>query len=142
MKLFTMVGLPGSGKSTFSKSRQNCVVVDLDGIRKELYGDEAIQGDGRMIISIAFNRIMVALTEGKDVIFDGTNVTVNRRKQLIKRFSTADHVAVFVNTPVEECKRRNASRSRHVPERVIDRYARQLVAPKLEEGFQEIIIIK
>lgn len=47
-RLFFLVGLSGSGKSTFSKSIIELVkpieVFSSDKIREELYGDESIQG--------------------------------------------------------------------------------------------------
>jgi predicted kinase len=44
-----LIGLPGSGKSTFACKLQemipNAVIVSSDTARKKLYGDESIQGD-------------------------------------------------------------------------------------------------
>lgn len=48
--------------------------------------------------------------------------------------------AVFLDTPLEECLRRNAERpqGRRVPESTMFRYFRNLVPPDLEEGFAEV----
>ena len=56
-------------------------------------------------------------------------------------FPNAYHVAIFVNTPVDVCKERNAKRDRVVPETVIDRMALSLNPPTIAEGFKEIIEI-
>lgn len=138
-KLYTMIGIPGSGKSTFAKSHPECIVVCPDTIRKELFGDEACQKDGNLVFKLAYERIEKALSENKDVIFDATNTTVRSRKPLLKY--KAIHYAVFVNTDINECKKRNANRERKVPEDVIERMARQLTPPTINEGFNFIIEI-
>lgn len=137
--LYTMVGLPGSGKSTFSKNHAECVVVSTDEIRAELFGDASVQAKSDEVFRIAFQRIAENLKNGKDVIFDATNVSVKSRKSSF-RFN-AKHVAVYVSTDVAECKRRNANRDRKVNENVIDRIASRLVIPTKAEGFDEIIVI-
>lgn len=52
--LIVVVGIPGSGKSTFAanmeKSNANTVVHSSDGIRGELFGDEGIQYDKNIAI--------------------------------------------------------------------------------------------
>ena len=139
--VYTMVGLPGAGKSTYVNAHKDtCEVVCPDEIRAELYGDSAIQGDGKKVFDIAFARINEAVKNGKDVIFDATNVTKRARKNVINRVPNACHVAVFVNTPVEVCKARNQQRARHVPETVIDNMANKMTAPTIEEGFEKVEI--
>ena len=136
-RLYTMVGLPGSGKSTFTKNHTECVVVSTDAIRVELFGSEECQENGSLVFEIAFKRIRKALAQGCDVIFDATNVSRKARKSVFQ--FNAEHIAVFVNTDVEECKRRNAQRERKVPEFVIDRMASRLIAPTVEEGFEKVL---
>lgn len=137
--LYTMVGLPGSGKSTFTKNHTECVIVSTDAIRAELFGFEECQENGSLVFEIAFKRIRKALAQGCDVIFDATNVSRKARKSVFQ--FNAKHIAVFVNTDVEECKKRNTQRERKVPKFVIDRMASRLVAPTIEEGFEKIIVL-
>ena len=141
MTLYTMIGLPGSGKSTFASNHPECVVVSTDAIRGELFGDEGEQKDGKLVFDVAYARLAQAVEAGQDAIFDATNLQRKYRKKIFQMFPKAYHVAVFVNTPVDVCKERNAKRDRVVPEMVIDRMASSLNAPTIAEGFKEIIEI-
>lgn len=141
---YMAVGIPGSGKSTYGAKMKNVFVVCPDSIRKELYGDESIQGDGKIVFEIAYNRILKALSEGKDVYFDATNVTKYSRR------NTLDYVcgfarkciAIYFDVPFEKCKTRNKERERVVPEFIIDSMARRICKPSKREGFSEVWNVK
>lgn len=138
-KLYTMVGIPGSGKSTIANQIPNAIIISSDAIRKELYGAEEIQGNGKQVFDLVYKRIGEELTKGHDVVFDATNLTPKARKAVF-RF-TAEHIAVFVNTSLDECLKRNAARERKVPEEVIYRMYHNLTCPNKSEGFKTIITI-
>lgn len=138
-KLYTMVGIPGSGKSTIANQIPNAVVISSDAIRKELYGAEEIQGNGKQVFDLVYKRIREELTKGHDVVFDATNLTTWARNAVF-RF-TAEHIAVFVNTSLSDCLKRNAARERKVPEEVIYRMYHSLTCPNKTEGFKTIITI-
>lgn len=138
-KLYTMVGIPGSGKSTIANQIPNTVVVSSDAIRKELYGAEEIQGNGKQVFDLVYKRIGKELAKGQDVVFDATNLTPWTRNAVF-RF-TAEHIAVFVNTSLDDCLERNAARERKVPEEVIYRMYHSLTCPSKTEGFKTIITI-
>ena len=139
--LYVMIGVPGSGKSTFVKDHPEIDVVCPDEIRQELFGDAENQEQGNKVFQIAFNRARKLLDAGQDVIFDSTNVRRKYRKDYFKKFPDVSKVAVFVNTSIDECKRRNAGRDRKVPDEVITRMAKNLNPPTYDEGWQEIIEI-
>ena len=138
-KLYTMIGIPGSGKSTIAKQIPNAVVISSDAIRKELYGAEEIQGNGKQVFDLVYKRIGEELAKGNDVVFDATNLTPRARKAVF-RFS-AEHIALFVDTLLGKCLKRNAARERKVPKEVIYRMHHNLVYPSKEEGFSKIIKI-
>ena len=138
--LYIAVGIPGSGKSTYGKNMNNVCVVCPDTIRKELYGDESIQGDGREVFSTAYEIAKKHLIEGENVYFDATNVTKYSRKNTLNQLScfAKKCIAIYFDTPFDECKRRNAGRSRVVPENVIDSMAQKICKPSKHEGFSEV----
>lgn len=138
-KLYTMIGIPGSGKSTIANQIPNAVVISSDAIRKELYGAEEIQGSGKQVFDLVYKRIGEELAKGNDVVFDATNLTPRTRKAVF-RFP-AERIAVFVNTSLDECLKRNTARERKVPEEVIYRMHHSLVYPSKAEGFSKIIKI-
>ena len=140
-KLYTMVGLPGAGKSTFARMHPECVVVSSDAVRAELYGDEAVQGDAHKVFAVVNERVRKALAEGKDVIYDATSLTRKLRKGIIKTFD-AQHFAVFMNTSIETCIARDAQRSRTVGKDVIMAMAQRMTKPSTDEGFDKIIIME
>ena len=67
-KLILLVGIPGAGKTTYSneyvKSNPNIIHLSSDLIRKELYGDESIQGDPAEVFSLMQKRAVGSLNEG------------------------------------------------------------------------------
>lgn len=138
-KLYTMVGIPGSGKSTIANQIPNAVVISSDAIRKELYGAEEIQGNGKQVFDLVYKRIGEELTKGHDVVFDATNLTP-RARNAVFRFS-AEHIAVYVRTNLDTCLTRNAARLRTVPKEIIFKMNGRLIPPSKLEGFKTIIII-
>lgn len=120
-----MCGAPGSGKSTYvARNLPNAVVVSGDNVRAELYGDASIQGNWMEIERRMVELIAEAGAEEKDVVIDGTHCLKKYRDNMVAIL--ADHgytkvTAVLIDKPLETCLRQNASRSRQVPEEVIQR---------------------
>ena len=141
--LYVAVGIPASGKSTYGSKLKNASIVCPDAIRKELYGDESIQGDGREVFSIAHKRAQDLLCSGKDVFFDATSVSYRARKSLLERLAAYAEkcIAVYFDTPETVCRERNASRERIVPDTVMDSMAARLTKPRRSEGFSKIIVV-
>ena len=145
-KLFVMVGIPGSGKSKIAEDiaeKYNAVIVSTDEIRGEIYGDPSIQGDGAKIFGIAYFVMNQELANGHNVIFDATSVTKRARKNILNHVvvKPVEKTAVFVNTDLEICKRRNKERDRNVPDEVLDRMFGKLTKPDVLEGFNNVIEI-
>ncbi len=144
-----LVGVPGSGKSTFSKDLRkelNCDVISTDTVR-----NENPDWDEPKVWNEVYRRAAEALKKNIDVIFDATNPTEKVRKRFIDEVSKHDAEVVmgayFFDTPWEECQRRVIVRNtmpgeRYLPPEVVESYGRSVTVPKLEEGFKFVKLIR
>lgn len=145
-KLFLMIGLPASGKSTLAEQiakSEDAEIVSSDNIRKELYGDENIQGDNNKVFRILQERIINGLKNNKNMIYDATNISYKTRMAFLQRLNKleVEKIAIMVATPYEDCLIRNSQRERKVPEEVIKRMYNNFYVPQYFEGFDDIQII-
>ena len=159
--VYMLIGLPGAGKSTVAEKLakgEDAVIVSTDKIREELFGDEAIQSNekynGNDVFCIAYDKIKLAMLEGKNVIFDATNVKRKDRKYFLdllrpEKFlalqKTNYHYrfhAILVATPYEKCLKNNLNRRRVVPEEVIKRMMCNFEVPMGFEGWDEVEIYR
>lgn len=145
-KLVIMVGLPGSGKSTYATkytTQDRTTLVSTDEIRRELYGNPETQGNAQDVFNEAYRRIEIALRAGDTVVFDATNLKARNRRYLINKYRPiADTIiAEYINTPIDECIMRDELRSRSVGYEVIQRMARGMTEPRLDEGFDLVHIV-
>ena len=145
--LIILVGIPGSGKTTYAKEYvkkyNNTIHLSSDSIRAELYGDESIQGNPGEIFSLMQKRAIEALNDGRDVIYDATNITRKDRSCIINlcpKFVKIE--AHIIWAPIEECITRDIKRERTVGKEVIDKMLKHFQAPFYDEGIDEITIIK
>lgn len=145
--LIVMCGLPASGKSTYSQwlaENAHFYRICPDLIRKELYGDENIQGDGKQVFSIAHYQMKEIGSVGGNVVFDATNIDRKTRKDLVKKMRPHFDIIIckWFSTPLLLCKLRNAKRERQVPEEVLDSMYERFRTPMIDEGFDIVEEIK
>lgn len=145
-KLIILVGLPGSGKTTYANKhlrKKNTFVLSSDAIRKDVFGDETAQHNNKLVFSILFKRARSKLKQGMNVVIDATNISSQVRKETLQMFADLDlkKIATVVNAPVEICILRDKHRTRNVGEEVITKLAGRFEQPSLDEGFDEIEII-
>lgn len=118
-----MVGAPGSGKSTYAAKlaeQESAIIISGDDIRAELYGNASIQGQWVEI----HDRIETLVSEanGKPVILDGTHYRSSYRKEaiaLLQSYGYDQIEAVVIDTSLDNCIFRNASRHRGVPRHIV-----------------------
>ena len=163
-KLYVLVGIPASGKSTIcgELKKEGVIIYSTDNIRGELFGNEGLQyteewlksvgysgGEDQfekyqfaniLIFNILYERINEKLKEGYDVAGDATNVTLYARKMIIDNCSMyADEVhCIVMATPLNICLERNSKRERTLDIKAIMRIANSYKEPTLEEGFTSI----
>ena len=142
-KLYMLVGLPGSGKSTIAEELDG-VHISSDEIRECLYGSAQVQPeDPKRVFAFMDSASEDCLKDGRNVVYDATNLTEENRVRTITRLKLfADEViCVQITTPVEECLRRNARRSRVVTEERIRQMAEIFETPTVQEGFSKLVLV-
>ena len=132
--LYVMCGVPGSGKSTFSRKLAE---------EKEL---ERFSFDEMKCFRLEdFMRPAIkAMQEGKSVILDTTNLRVNIRKKVLQAVKdiSCKKVVVYMDTSLEQCLYRNAHREARLQDCIVESTYRSLQKPTPDEGWDEIIYIK
>lgn len=81
-ELIMMVGISASGKSTIAHElaeQERAKVFSSDDIREELWGDVSIQKNPQKVFNILHQRVINTLNEGKNCIYDATNLNSKRR---------------------------------------------------------------
>lgn len=119
-----MCGLPASSKSTWiNKNKKNSVVVELDWIRREIFGHQFHYNSEQFVIGMGKSFARMLCSQGKNVIIDSTGLTIGIRNEWVnmaKEYKYKTKI-VFIDTPIEECYKRNAKREKPVPQEAYDR---------------------
>ena len=133
LELVVMVGLQGSGKSSYVRAHlaHTHVLVSKDLLRNNR------RPQRRQLMLIR-----EALLQGRSVVVDNVNPTLADRKALIDwgKSLGARVRCIFLDTPAELCEHRNALRSdkERVPDVGVRATRKQLVRPTLAEGFDQL----
>lgn len=144
-KIFVMCGLVGSGKSYKAKElaeQYDAQIFSSDTLREELFGDVNDQSNNTKLFEELHKRIKNCLREGKNTIYDATNINYKRRMSFLSELTNipCEKICILMATPYEECLKRNAERERKVPEHVIKRMYMNFNCPYNYEGWDEIQI--
>jgi predicted kinase len=148
-KCYQLIGVPGSGKSTWVESQDwalTCAKVSTDKW-VEIYAREVGRTYSEVFDSFMPNamdlmakEVEVARELGRDIIWDQTSTSIKSRKRKFNMLPDYEHIAVVFKTPEkEELARRLASRpGKNIPEQVMRSMIDNLDIPTEDEGFKEI----
>lgn len=148
-KLYVLVGVPGSGKSTWVAEQEwakDCVYISTDqyveayakGLDKT-YNEvfEEVMPD---CVRLMTDAVVLARTRKQDIIWDQTSTTVNSRKKKFNMLPNYYAIAVVFKTPArsELDVRLSGRPGKHIPKNVVDSMIAGWEEPTEEEGFKEI----
>lgn len=159
-ELIVLVGLPGSGKSTWIRKikeanpDKNYTVISSDDIIEDLgkevglgYND-AFQRFANQAMKMMREKANNAFENGHNILWDQTNMSVKSRKNamnLAKEHGYTAKAVVWSLTDTEWKRRYNArvkESGKTIPQHVIENMARSYVAPSKEEGFVDVTFIR
>ena len=148
-KCYQMIGVPGSGKSTWIRNQiwaLGLTIVSTDAF-VEAYAEqqgrtynEVFQDYMPTAVDLMAQQVVFAREHGHSVIWDQTSTTVASRRKKFRMLPDYEHIAVVFGTPEPaELARRLAGRpGKSIPDHVMLSMLQNLKEPTLEEGFQEI----
>ena len=148
-RCYQLVGVPGSGKSTWIKNQK--WVLGLTVASTDKYVDAYAEKMGKTYsevfhsamkeaVDAMVDTVKFAQCMGQDIIWDQTSVSIASRAKKFRMLPDYEHIAVVFATPEpEELARRLASRpGKNIPEYVMDSMIRSFEYPTMDEGFAEI----
>lgn len=145
--VYMLVGLPGSGKSTF-RDNKNLPFTSADWYIEKWAAEQKTTYNNiwKDFVDVATDMVRLDIewfnSCSSSWIWDQTNLTPKvRKKNMNKIDDKFRKIAVFFDISLEECLARNEKRDRTIPADVIVKMHGSLVKPTLEEGFDQIWII-
>lgn len=136
MELLLLIGLQGSGKSTFYRTRF---------ASSHAYVSKDLLRNNRRPARRQLQLVEEALRQGQSVVVDNTNASLVERNELIelgKRLG-ARVIGYYFEVDLARCRARNAQREglRRVPEVAIFATLKRLERPDYSEGFDELFFV-
>jgi predicted kinase len=148
-KCYQLVGVPGSGKSTWIKNQiwalgltvvsTDAFVEDYARAQGKTYSEVFIEYMPRAVDLMA-EQVVFAREHGHTIIWDQTSTTIASRARKFRMLPDYEHIAVVFKTPEhKELMRRLMNRpGKEIPDHVIASMIASWEEPTEEEGFKEI----
>jgi predicted kinase len=148
-KCYQLVGVPGSGKSTWIKNQdwtEDCVIVSTDEFvedyAKEVGSTYSDVFDEYMptAVKLMADKVVRAREAGKDIVWDQTSTSEKSRVRKFNMLPNYEHIAVVFKTPNEDelARRLNSRPGKSIPDHVMRSMINHFEMPTEEEGFKEI----
>lgn len=153
-KLYMLIGVPGSGKSTWyskfvteaTKGPHNLsyistdMIIDLVARSQGKTYDQVFQDNIKNAEKMMYESVVDAVQDGCDIVWDQTNL--NRKSRAKKLIMIPDHyekIAVYFPTP-DDLEQRLANRpGKTIPYHVMKSMLSSIEYPQMDEGFNKII---
>ncbi len=148
-KAYILVGVPGSGKSTWVQSQEwakDCAYVSTDEhVEKQAKFEgktysEVFKDFMPFAVQIMAHDVIKARSENKDIIWDQTSTTIASRKKKFVMLPDYYHIAVVFKTPSKEelTRRLNTRPGKIIPNDVLENMIANFEIPTESEGYKEI----
>lgn len=148
-KCYQLVGVPGSGKSTWISTQE--WAKDMPVISTDKFVEDYAKEQGKtysevfneympIAVRLMANQALVCQANNLDVIWDQTSTSVVSRKRKFATLPGYEHIAIVFKTPgKDELAKRLASRpGKDIPANVMRSMIDNFEMPTEEEGFKEI----
>jgi hypothetical protein len=148
-KLYVLVGVPGSGKSTWIKDQ--IWALGLTIVSTDAFVEDYARAQGKTYsevftdymptaVNLMAEQVVFSREHGHDIIWDQTSTTIASRARKFNMLPNYYAIAVVFRTPPrDELDVRLLGRpGKHIPKTVIDKMINDWDEPELDEGFQEI----
>jgi predicted kinase len=157
LDIILVCGLPGAGKSVFSKqyfASSGRDRVNRKEIHRLLYEmihfgkkwtEREFDALDEHLVKHVERKIIEQLLQNKQkVLVDNTSISESSRKTYIGIAQQMHRTigAIFLHTPPAICLQRNRELEDPVPERVISNLAAAIDLPRTGEGFKEVLVLK
>lgn len=148
-RCYQLVGIPGSGKTTWYKNQNwalACAYISTDKWI-EIFAKETGGSYSRVFadfmptaVECMTKEVVNAREMGRDIIWDQTSTTIKSRERKFAMLPNYEHIAVVFTIPdQQELYRRLLSRpGKDIPDHVIASMIASFEIPTIEEGFTEI----
>jgi predicted kinase len=151
-KCYQLIGVPASGKTTWTKSQE--WILGMEYVSTDHHVEVYAEQQGKtysevfteympIAIELMANDVIAAREAGRDIIWDQTSTTVKSRARKFRMLRDYEHIAVVFRTPEsEELAKRLASRpGKNIPDYVLRSMIDGWEEPTLSEGFSKIIYV-
>jgi predicted kinase len=148
-KCYQLIGVPGSGKSTWIKNQDWALGLTI--VSTDAFVEDYARAQGKTYsevfvdymptaVKLMTEQVVRARTLGHTIIWDQTSTTVASRARKFNMLPDYEHIAVVFKTPEhKELIRRLWSRpGKEIPEHVIASMISGWEDPTEQEGFKEI----
>ena len=148
-KCYQLIGVPASGKSTWTKSQQ--WILGMEYVSTDHHVEAYAESVGKTYsevfkdymptaVDLMVAEVVEARKAGRDIIWDQTSTTVKSRARKFNMLPDYYHIAVVFSTPnLNVLKERLASRpGKEIPWDVVQGMIDNFEMPTEEEGFKEI----
>lgn len=148
-KLYMLIGVPGSGKSTWVNNQywaSDCVIASTDYFVEKYAHEtgrtytEVFQEYMPTAVELMATQVATARENRRDIIWDQTSTTIATRKKKFNMLPDYYAIAVVFKTPDPKllAKRLASRKGKEIPPDVLQRMIDGWEPPTEEEGFQEI----